>query len=96
MFQTIAAQLAGQPTFMPEALPAQAWRRDLGRRSTPFRPVAGSAPLLAGVAVDITERKRAEEALRGAWVDLERMARLARRRGELISLTRSISRSPLS
>jgi PAS domain S-box-containing protein len=39
-------------------------------------PVAGSAPLLAGVAVDITERKRAEEALRAAQADLERMARL--------------------
>jgi PAS domain S-box-containing protein len=39
-------------------------------------PVAGSAPLLAGVAVDITERKRAEEALRDARADLERMARL--------------------
>jgi PAS domain S-box-containing protein len=39
-------------------------------------PVAGSAPLLASVAVDITERKRAEEALRDARADLERMARL--------------------
>ncbi len=39
-------------------------------------PVAGSAPLLAAVAVDITERKLAEEALRDARADLERMARL--------------------
>jgi C4-dicarboxylate-specific signal transduction histidine kinase len=39
-------------------------------------PVAGSAPLLARVAVDITVRKRAEEALRAAQADLERMARL--------------------
>src|SRR4029077_162371 len=39
-------------------------------------PVAGSAPLLAGVAVDVTERKRAEEALRDARADVERMARL--------------------
>ena len=39
-------------------------------------PVAGSAPFLAAVAVDITERKRAEEALRDARADLERMARL--------------------
>src|SRR4029077_21235160 len=39
-------------------------------------PVAGSEPLLAGVAVDITERKLAEEALRDAQADLERMARL--------------------
>jgi PAS domain S-box-containing protein len=39
-------------------------------------PVAGSAPLLAAVSVDITERKLAEEALRDARADLERMARL--------------------
>jgi PAS domain S-box-containing protein len=39
-------------------------------------PVAGSAPLLAGVAVDITNRKLAEEALRDARADVERMARL--------------------
>jgi PAS domain S-box-containing protein len=39
-------------------------------------PIAGSAPFLAGVAADITERKRAEEALRDARADLERMARL--------------------
>jgi PAS domain S-box-containing protein len=39
-------------------------------------PIAGSAPFLAAVAVDITERKLAEEALRDARADLERMARL--------------------
>ena len=39
-------------------------------------PVAGTAPLLASVAVDITERKLAEEALRDARADLERMARV--------------------
>jgi signal transduction histidine kinase len=39
-------------------------------------PVAASEPLLAGVAVDITERKLAEEALRDARADVERMARL--------------------
>jgi PAS domain S-box-containing protein len=39
-------------------------------------PVAGSTPLLAAVAVDITERKLAEEALKDARADLERMARL--------------------
>ena len=39
-------------------------------------PVAGRAPFLAAVAVDITERKLAEEALRDARADLERMARL--------------------
>ena len=39
-------------------------------------PVAGTAPFLAAVAVDITERKLAEEALRDARADLERMARL--------------------
>ena len=39
-------------------------------------PAAGSAPVLAAVAVDITERKLAEAALRDARADLERMARL--------------------
>ena len=39
-------------------------------------PVPGSAPFRAAVAVDITERKHAEEALRDAQADLERMARL--------------------
>ena len=39
-------------------------------------PVAGNAPFLAAVAVDITERKHAEEALRSAQANLERMARL--------------------
>ena len=35
-------------------------------------PVAGSEPFLAAVAVDITERKKAEEALREAQADLAR------------------------
>jgi PAS domain S-box-containing protein len=39
-------------------------------------PVAGSPPFLAAVVVDITAHKRAEEALRDARADLERMARL--------------------
>ncbi len=39
-------------------------------------PIAGSGPFLAAVSVDITERKLAEEALRAAQADRERMARL--------------------
>jgi PAS domain S-box-containing protein len=39
-------------------------------------PVAGSAPFLAGIAVDVTERKRAEEALRVAQTELAHAARL--------------------
>ena len=39
-------------------------------------PGPESSLFLAGVSVDITERKRAEEALRDARADLERMARL--------------------
>jgi PAS domain S-box-containing protein len=39
-------------------------------------PIAGSGPFLAAVSVDITERKLAEEALRDARANLERMARL--------------------
>ena len=40
-------------------------------------PVAGSAPFLAGIVVDVTERKRAEEALRVAQTELAHAARLS-------------------
>jgi PAS domain S-box-containing protein len=40
-------------------------------------PVAGSAPFLAAVTVDITERKRAEEAFRQLESDLAHMSRLS-------------------
>jgi PAS domain S-box-containing protein len=39
-------------------------------------PVTGSTPLLAGIMVDITDRKRAEDGLRDAQADLARVARL--------------------
>jgi PAS domain S-box-containing protein len=39
-------------------------------------PVPGSAPLVGWVKVDITERKRAEDALRNAQAELARAARL--------------------
>ena len=76
--EIIAAQLAGQPYVQHRQ--KRYLRKDGGviwaEVDAFLAPVAGSAPLLAGVAVDITERKRAEEALRGARADLERMARL--------------------
>jgi PAS domain S-box-containing protein len=76
--EIIAAQLAGQPYVQHRQ--KRYLRKDGGVIWTEvdafLAPVAGSAPLLAGVAVDITERKRAEEALRDARADLERMARL--------------------
>jgi PAS domain S-box-containing protein len=74
----IAAQRAGQPYIQHREKRYR--RKDGGVIWTEvdafLAPVAGSAPLLAGVAVDITERKLAEEALRDARADLERMARL--------------------
>ena len=74
----IAAQRAGQPYVQHRE---KRYRRKDGgviwaEVDAFLAPVAGSAPLLAGVAVDVTERKRAEEALRNAHADLERMARL--------------------
>jgi PAS domain S-box-containing protein len=74
----IAAQIAGQPYVQHRE--KRYLRKDGGVIWTEvdafLAPVAGSAPLLAGVAVDVTERKRAEEALRDARADVERMARL--------------------
>jgi PAS domain S-box-containing protein len=74
----IAAQLASQPFVQHRE--KRYLRKDGGVIWTEvdafLAPVAGTAPLLAGVAVDITERKLAEEALRDARADLERMARL--------------------
>jgi PAS domain S-box-containing protein len=74
----ITAQLAGQPYVQHRQ--SRYLRKDGGviwAEVDAFpAPVAGSVPLLGGLVVDITERKRAEEALRDARADLERMARL--------------------
>jgi PAS domain S-box-containing protein len=74
----IAAQLAGRPYVQHRQ--SRYVRKDGGviwAEVDAFpAPVAGSAPLLGGLVVDITERKRAEEALRDARADLERMGRL--------------------
>jgi PAS domain S-box-containing protein len=74
----IAAQLASQPFVQHREKRYR--RKDGGVIWTEvdafLAPVAGAEPLLAGVAVDITERKLAEEALRDARADLERMARV--------------------
>jgi PAS domain S-box-containing protein len=74
----IAAQMAGRPYVQHREKRYR--RKDGGVIWTEvdafLAPVAGSEPLLAGVAVDITQRKLAEEALRNAHADVERMARL--------------------
>jgi PAS domain S-box-containing protein len=74
----MSAQLAGQPYVQHRE---KRYRRKDGgviwaEVDAFLAPIAESAPLLAGVAADITERKVAEEALRDARADLERMARL--------------------
>jgi PAS domain S-box-containing protein len=74
----IAANAAGGPP--PRRIEKRYRRKDgdvMWAEVDSFRaPAAGSAPVLAAVAVDITERKLAEAALRDARADLERMARL--------------------
>jgi PAS domain S-box-containing protein len=64
----MAAQMAGQPYVQHRE--KRYLRKDGGvvwaEIDAFLAPVAGSAPLLAGVAVDITERKLAEEPLREA------------------------------
>ena len=74
----IAAQLRGEPYEQRrrEALPAQGWRHNWAEVSAFLVPVAGSAHLLGGVAVDVTERKRAEEALSVAQTELTHASRL--------------------
>jgi PAS domain S-box-containing protein len=75
----IAAQIAGQPYLQHRE--KRYLRKDGGvlwaEVDAFMAPVAGSSPLLAGVMVDITERKRAEEALRDAQSELAHAARLA-------------------
>ena len=74
----MSAQMAGQPYVQHRE--KRYLRKDGGviwaEVDAFMAPVAGSAPILADVAVDVTERKRTEEALRDARADLERMARL--------------------
>src|SRR5271168_3166825 len=74
----IAAQVAGQPYLQHRE---KRYRRKDGEViwtevDAFLVPVAGSAPFLAGVAVDVTERKRAEEALRVAQTELAHASRL--------------------
>ncbi len=74
----IAAQLAGQPFVQHRE---KRYRRKDGsifwaEVDAFLAPVAGGAPLLAGVAVDVTERKHAEEALRDTQRELAHAARL--------------------
>ena len=74
----IAASIAGEPSAQP--IEKRYRRQDGGviwaEVNGFLASIEGSAPLLGAIAVDVTERKRAEEALRDAHADLERMARL--------------------
>ena len=54
-------------------------------------PIAGSAHQLGGIAVDVTERKRAEEALRVAQTELAHAARLTTLGELMASITHEIN-----
>ena len=73
----VAASIAGEPSQRIE----KRYRRQDGgviwaEVNGFLASIEGSAPLLGAIAVDVTERKRAEEALRDAQAGLERMGRL--------------------
>jgi PAS domain S-box-containing protein len=75
----VAAYAAGLPYYREHIV--KRYRRKDGRVTWAeidgfLAPAQRGARFLAGVSVDITERKLAEEALRDARADLERMARL--------------------
>jgi PAS domain S-box-containing protein len=76
----IAAQVAGRPYVQHRQ---KRYRRKDGsviwaEVDAFLAPVAGSAPLLAGVAVDITERKRAEDDLRRSEASLAEAQQISR------------------
>jgi PAS domain S-box-containing protein len=74
----VAAGIAGHPSV--QRIEKRYRRQDCGviwaEVNGFLASIEGSAPLLGAVAVDITERKLAEGALRDAQADVERMARL--------------------
>ena len=74
----MAAQVRGEP--YPQHREKRFVRKDGGvvwvEIDAFMSPIAGSAPLRAGVTVDITERKRAEEELRDVQAELAHAARL--------------------
>jgi PAS domain S-box-containing protein len=63
----------GETKFIPEELYTDAYgkKRFLQTTKVPFHSLAQNKQAVLGVAIDITERKKAEEELKRAWNELE-------------------------